>query len=331
MITIAVDVMGGDYAPEQPILGILDALKENGDLKVIAVGSREAMDTYFKGKQYDADRVEFVYTEEVIETAESPVKAAKQKKNSSLVQVVRMVKEGRADGCLSAGNSGALLVAATAYLKRLPGVSRPPLAPIVPTRKGPAILVDCGANVDARPEHLVTFAKLGSIYLEHVCGVKDPKVAIVNIGAEEEKGNKLVKEAMPLLKAEKSIRFTGCVEARDLLNGEAQVIVCDAFVGNVILKLLEGVIGLGKDLIKKSIYSSTKAKLGALLLKKSMMSAAKPFDVSKYGGAPLLGLEGLVVKCHGNAKRKDVANGLRQSLEFIRQDINNIIKKNMED
>lgn len=331
MVRIAVDVMGGDFAPKAALEGIIEAIDKHAQLYVIAVGDEDAIKRFLIDKAYDEKRLKIYHTDEVIETAEQPVSAVKAKRNSSLVRAVRLVKEGEADGALSAGNSGALLVAAQAYLKRIKGVKRTPLAPVIPTLKGPGILVDCGANIDARPEHLLTFAKLGSIYLENVCSIKNPKVAIVNIGAEEEKGNKLVKETFPLLRECKEINFIGSIEAREILSGYADVIVCDAFVGNVILKLTEGILNIGKDMLKETIMSSIKTKIGALLLKNKLKQSMTPFDVSRYGGAPLLGLSGLVVKCHGNAKKKEFYNSLTQSLDFVKLGINDIIKTHMEE
>ncbi|MDO5695161.1 MAG: phosphate acyltransferase PlsX [Eubacteriales bacterium] len=331
MFTIAVDVMGGDYAPEEPVLGIAEALRKHADLKIIAFGDKESIESILSGVRYPAERLEIRHTDEVIGTAESPVVAVRKKRSSSLVSAIRAVADGTADSCLSAGNSGAVLVAAQAYIKRIPGVRRTPLGPLIPTLKGPAILVDCGANVDARAEHLHAFAKLGSAYLEHICGIKAPRVALVNIGAEEEKGNKLVKETFPLLKADKHLNFIGSVEARDLLAGEAQVIVCDAFVGNVALKLVEGMLSMMKNLFRQAVYSSTRAKLGGMLLKKDLKKVLDTFDISEYGGAPLLGLEGLVVKCHGNARRQEVATACTQSLTFLEQDMNTVMKQRMEE
>lgn len=229
-----------------------------------------------------------------------------QKKDSSIVKAMKLVKEGEADAFVSAGSSGAVLVGGQVIVGRIKGIERAPLAPLIPTAKGVSLLIDCGANVDARPSHLVQFAKMGSIYMEHVIGVKKPKVGIVNIGAEEEKGNALVKETFPMLKACEDIDFIGSVEARDIPSGVADVIVCEAFVGNVILKLYEG---LGATLISKikgGMMSTLRSKIGALLVKPALKETLKTFDASEYGGAPLLGLNGLVVKTHGSSTAKEV-------------------------
>ena len=213
---------------------------------------------------------------------------------------------------------------------RIKGVERPPLAPLIPTEKGVTLLIDCGANVDARPSHLVQFAKMGAIYMEHVVGIQNPKVGIVNIGAEEEKGNALVKETFPLLKAEKDIHFIGSVEAREIPHGQADVVVCEAFAGNIILKLYEGVGAVLIDKIKEGMLSTLRSKIGAFLVKPALKATLKTFDASEYGGAPLLGLNGLVVKTHGSSKAKEVRNTLLQCVTFKKQKINDKIRESIQ-
>lgn len=264
---------------------------------------------------------------EVIETAEPPVNAIRRKKDSSIVVGMKMVKEGKADAFVSAGSSGAILVGGQVLIGRIKGVERPPLAPLIPTEKGVTLLIDCGANVDARPSHLVQFAKMGSIYMEHVLGIQNPRVGIVNIGAEEEKGNALVKETFPLLKEEKGIHFIGSVEAREIPHGQADVVVCEAFAGNIILKLYEGVGAVLIQKVKEGMMTTLRSKIGALLIKPALKATLKTFDASEYGGAPLLGLNGLVVKTHGSAKAKEVSNTLTQCVTFKRQKINEKIKE----
>jgi glycerol-3-phosphate acyltransferase PlsX len=212
---------------------------------------------------------------------------------------------------------------------RIKGVERPPLAPLIPTEKGASLLIDCGANVDARASHLVQFARMGSIYMEHVMGVKNPRVAIVNIGAEEEKGNALVKETFPLLKECRDINFIGSIEAREIPHGGADVIVCEAFVGNVILKLYEGVGATLISKVKSGMLVNLRSKIGALLVKPALKETLKSFDSSQYGGAPLLGLNGLVVKTHGNSKAKEVCNSILQCMTFKEQGINDKIRESL--
>ena len=240
-----------------------------------------------------------------------------------------MVKKGEADAMVSAGSTGANLVGGHVIIGRIKGVERPPLAPLIPTKTGFSLLIDCGANVDARPSHLLQFAKMGSVYMENVDGVKNPKVALVNIGAEEEKGNALVKETYPLLKEMEGINFIGNIEARDIPNGDADVIVCDAFVGNVILKLYEGVASVLIDKIKGSMMNSIKTKIGALLIKKDLKKTLKGFSLEEHGGAPLLGLNGLLVKTHGSSKAIEIKNSILQCITFNELDINNKFKEKL--
>ena len=272
-----------------------------------------------------------VNADDVITNDEAPVMAIRRKKDSSIVVAMNLVKNGEADAFVSAGSTGAVLVGGQFIVGRIKGVERPPLAPLIPTMNGVSLLIDCGANVDARPTHLVQFAKMGSIYMEHVVGIKNPRVAIVNIGTEEEKGNMLVKETFPLLKNCNDINFIGSIEAREIPNGAADVIVCEAFVGNVILKLYEGLGGALISKIKAGLKSTTKSKIGALLCKPALKQTLKSFDASEYGGAPLLGLNGLVVKTHGNSKSVEVKNSIIQCVTFTEQQINEKIRMNIQE
>ena len=242
---------------------------------------------------------------------------------------MNLVKHGEADAFVSAGSTGAILVGGQFVVGRIKGVERSPLAPLIPTAKGPALLIDCGANVDARASHLVQFAKMGSIYMERIVGIEKPRVAIVNIGAEEEKGNMLVKETYPLLKECKDINFIGSIEARDIPKGDADVIVCEAFVGNVILKLYEGLASTLLGKVKEGLMSSLRSKIGALLIKPALKSTLKQFGTSDQGGAPLLGLNGLVVKAHGSSSSVEITQAIRQCIQFNEEKINEKIKENL--
>lgn len=324
---VVLDAMGGDNAPKEMVKGAVEAVSKEAGLKVILVGREEEITSELASYNYKKEQIEVVNATEVIETAEPPVNAIRRKKDSSIVVGMKMVKKGEADAFVSAGSSGAILVGGQTIVGRLKGVERPPLAPLIPTEKGVSLLIDCGANVDARPSHLVQFAKMGSIYMEHIVGIKNPKVAIVNIGAEEEKGNALVKETFPLLKETKGINFTGSIEAREIPHGQADVIVCEAFTGNVILKLTEGLASTLVGKIKEGMMSTLRSKIGALLVKPALKATLKEFDASEYGGAPLLGLNGLVVKTHGSAKAKEVSNTLIQCVTFKNQKINEKIKE----
>lgn len=326
-ITIAVDAMGGDNAPVEIVKGVVAAVNDNRTVKVKLVGIEDRVKEELSKYTYDSERIQVINATEVIETAEHPVNAIRRKKDSSMVVAMNLVKAGEADAFISAGSTGAVLVGSQAIIGRINGVKRPPLAPVLPTVKGPTILVDCGANVDSRPDHLVLFAKMGAIYSEYVLGIKNPKVGIANNGAEEEKGNQLVKETFPLLKECKSINFIGSVETKDIPQGNADVVVCDGFVGNAILKMYEGVGTTLISEIKKAMLSSFRGKLGALLVKPSLKKVLKKYDATEYGGAPLLGLNGLVVKSHGSSTAKEIQKSVEQCISFVESDINSKIKE----
>lgn len=333
MVKVVVDAMGGDNAPEEPVKAAVEAVKEKENIQVILTGVQDVIEAELrKYPDYPKDRIRVVHASQVIETAEPPVMAIQKKKDSSIVVGLNLVKKQEADAFVSSGSTGAVLVGGQVIVGRIKGIRRPPLAPLIPTAKGVSLLIDCGANVDARPSHLVQFAKMGSIYMENVVGIKNPKVAIVNNGAEEEKGNALVKETFPLLKECKSINFIGSIEARDIPAGYADVVVCEAFVGNVILKLYEGVGSALVQKIKEGMMTSTRSKIGALLVKPALKETLKSFDATEYGGAPLLGLKGLVVKTHGSAKAIEIKHGIFQCVQFKQEKINEkIAERILED
>ena len=323
---VALDAMGGDNAPECNVLGAVDAVRYNDRLKVFLVGQKDKIDAVLEGKEYDKDRIEVVDAPEVIENAEPPVLAIRKKKESSIVKAMNLVKSGECDAYVSAGSTGATLVGGQVIIGRIKGVERAPLAPLIPTKDGVALLIDCGANVDARPSMLVQFAKMGTVYMRDIVGIENPRVGILNIGAEEDKGNALVKDTFPLLKACPDINFIGSIEARDIPAGYADIVVCDAFVGNVVLKLYEGVGGTLISKVKEGMMTSLRSKIGALLVKPALKQTLKSFDASEYGGAPMLGLNGLVVKTHGSSSPKEVRNTLIQCVAFKEQNISEKIK-----
>lgn len=329
IIKIAVDAMGGDNAPGQIIKGAVEAINERNDIKVFLVGREDIVNSELQQYTYNKEQIEVVHASDIITNDEAPVMAIRRKKDSSIVVAMKLVKNGDADAFISAGSTGAILVGGQLIVGRIKGVERPPLAPLLPTVNGVSLLIDCGANVDARSSHLVQFAKMGSLYMQHIVGIKNPKVAIVNIGIEEEKGNMLVKETFPLLKNCEDINFIGSIEARDIPYGMADVIVCEAFVGNVILKLYEGLSAALVGTIKKGLTSTTKSKIGAVLCKGELKKTLKGFDASTYGGAPMLGLNGLVVKTHGSSKNTEIRNAIIQCVSFSEQNINEKIKENI--
>ena len=321
MVRVAVDAMGGDNAPGEIVKGCLLALQKSEAVKILLCGKEEIL-RQLVGQQYPAERLEIVPASEVIETGDVPVVSVRKKKDSSLVVGMKLIREERADAFVSAGNSGAILVGGQVLVGRLPGVERAPFAPLIPTEDGGVtLLLDSGANVDAKAAHLVQFAEMGSLYMEKALGIEKPRVAILNVGVEEEKGNALVKETYPLLKATPGINFIGSIEAREVLHGQADVCVAEAFTGNMVLKAIEGTASTFQHIIKRAAMSNLRSKIGAALLKPALKEALQSFDASRYGGAPMLGLRGLVVKVHGNAKAAEVCNAVLQCETFHRENI----------
>lgn len=318
---IAVDGMGGDNAPKEIIEGVYKALGEFSDLQIQVYGHQEQMSAFLK----EHDRLEVIHCEEVIEATDDPVRAVRRKKNSSMVQMAQAVKDGRADACVSAGNTGALMSAGLFVVGRIEGVDRPALAPTLPTidRKG-FVMLDMGANAEARPEHLVQYAIMGSIYAEKVRGIQNPTVGLLNIGTEEKKGNELTKAAFPLLK-EAPINFIGNVESRDLLNGAADVVVTDGFTGNMVLKTIEGTAMNVFAMIKDVFNSSAKTKVAALLVKDDLRGLKGMLDYSEYGGAGLFGLKAPVIKAHGSSNANALFNAIRQTRTMVEHDVTGTI------
>ena len=318
--------MGGDNAPVEIVKGAVDATNENPDISVFLTGRTDTIQNVLRDLTYDEERVKIVEAPEIIETGEPPVLAIRQKRESSLVKAMYLVKEGKCDAFVSAGSTGAILVGGQVVIGRIKGIQRAPLAPLIPTEHGFSLLIDCGANVDARAPQLVQFAQIGSIYMQEVMHVKNPRVALVNIGAEEEKGNQLVRETYPLLKNCPDINFIGNIEARDIPAGAADVVVCEAFVGNVILKMYEGVASSLMQVIKKGMMSSLKSKIGAFLVKPALKASLADYDMNKHGGAPMLGLNGLAVKAHGSSNAQTFKNACLQCVDFYKADMGNLIR-----
>ena len=329
-IVIAVDTMGSDNGSKYFVQGVSEAMGAYDDLSFILTGKEKELMQYVDQYGCDKTRIQIVDASEDITCHDAPVDAIRKKKNSSMVLALNAVKNGDAQACISAGNSGALLAGGQFLVGRAKGVKRTPLAPLIPHRYGSSLLIDCGANVDAKPENLVQFAKMGSIYMKNIEGVENPRVGIINIGAEDEKGNELVKSTIPLLRECKDINFIGSVESRDIPNGPADVLVCEAFVGNVLLKFFEGLGKMFMAEIKDTLKSNVKTKIGGALIYKPLKQTFKRYMADDKGGAPLLGLKGLVVKIHGNCKNNEVRTAIEQCRSFVKKDVTGQIIRTFE-
>jgi len=317
-ITVAIDAMGGDNAPFEIVKGAVDATKEL-EVNIKLVGPQEVIEAELQKYTYDEAHIQVIHASEVIGTDESPTMAIRKKKDSSMVVGLNLVKNGDADGFVSAGSTGALLTGALFIIGRIEGVERPALATCLPTKDGFTFLVDSGANVDCKAKYLEQFAKMGAVYVENVFGIQNPTVALVNIGSEKEKGNALTKEAYDLLEAT-DLNFIGNVEPRDIPSAGPNVTVCDGFVGNIILKLSEGITMTLLKIIKKEITVGV-YKIAAAMLKTPFRNIKKHFDADEVGGAPFIGLNALVVKAHGSSNAKAVKNAIRQCVSFSEADI----------
>ncbi len=323
---ICVDAMGGDFAPVSTTRGVVKALNANKNIEIMLVGKEDLILANLRDLEYDKDRLTIVDATEVIENEDSPASAIKHKKDSSMVRGLNLVKEGEAQAFVSAGNTGALLAGSTTIIGRIKGVKRPCLATVLPDAKDGALLLDCGSNTDCKPEYLEQFAILGSVYMNKIHNVENPRVSLLNIGSEETKGKQLVKETYKILQETKNLNFIGNIEANQIPNGVTDVIVCDGFDGNVVLKLSEGLLKSFNNLLKESLTSSPISTLGAILSKGAFSKMKKKFDIEKVGGAPFLGLNALVVKAHGSSSEDAIKNAILQCDKFIESDFVNTIK-----
>lgn len=308
------DAMGGDYAPEEIIKGTLMAAETWPDLSLILVGQQERILPFFVGAK--PPNISLVEASEVIEMDEHPANAVRKKKDASIVVATRLVKLGEADAVVSAGSTGAQMAAALLGLGRIKGIERPAIGTVLPTAEGGKLILDVGANLDASPEQLSQYALMGSIYAEKILGIPNPRVGLLNIGSEEGKGNELTQKTYPLLKVA-PINFIGNIEGRDVPYGRADVVVCEGFVGNVLLKTAEGLAGVLFQLIKEKITSNLIRKLGALAVKPGLKEIAQMMDYAEYGGAPLLGVNGISIICHGSSKTKAIFNAIRVAQECV--------------
>lgn len=313
---IFLDATGGDDAPKAPVAGALEALRLHKDLEMTLAGDKASIDKLL----YDCDdvkeRLTVVDAPETITNHDAPVMAVRKKTKSAIVMGMLAVKAKEADGFVSAGSTGAVLAGAMFRLGRIPGIERPALAPLLPNGKGYFLLIDCGANVDSQPLWLAQFGMMGNAYMEGVLEMKKPRIGLLNIGAESEKGNQLVKDTYPLME-KAPYHFIGNVEARDITYDKADVLVADGFAGNVVLKFMEGVAGTLMGIIKREITADMRGKIGGLLLKPAFKRVSKAMDYTEVGGAPLLGVEGAVVKAHGSSDGHAIACAIRQAMNMV--------------
>ncbi|WP_018660027.1 phosphate acyltransferase PlsX [Heyndrickxia acidiproducens] len=319
---LAIDAMGGDFAPKEIVLGINRAVKAYEDIECILYGDQKQIEQYLQ----PSGRVRIVHTDEVIAGTDEPVRAVRRKKNASMVLMAQAVKNGEADACLSAGNTGALMAAGLFIVGRIEGIERPALAPVIPTMDGQGIvMLDLGANADAKPEHLLQFAIMGSIYAEKVRGIESPRIGLLNIGTEEKKGNDLTKKTFQMLK-EADLNFIGNVESRALLQRPADVVVTDGFTGNMVLKTIEGTAGSLFSMIKKVFLTNMKTKIAAAMVKPELSGLKNMMDYSEYGGSGLMGLNAPVIKAHGSSNANAIFNAVRQTREMVQHDVIGKIK-----
>lgn len=323
---LAVDAMGGDNAPKEIVLGAMKAIEKYNDIHIVLVGDEKKIREHLTND----DRIEILHTEEVILSTDEPVRAVRRKKTASMVLAAQQVADGHADACISAGNTGALMAAGLFVVGRIEGIERPALAPTLPTIGGEGfLLLDVGANADAKPEHLVQYAIMGSIYSEKARGISRPRVGLLNIGTEEKKGNELVRNTYDLLK-DADINFIGNVESRDLLEGAADVVVADGFTGNMVLKTIEGTAMSVFKMLKTALTSSFKSKMAAAVLKPDLTVLKNKMDYTEYGGAGLFGLKAPVIKAHGSSDANAVFNSIRQAREMVEKDVSGTIKTAVE-
>ena len=325
---IFVDAMGGDFAPQAPVEGAVEALRRYPNIEITLAGDLKQVEPLLKDCDDVRGRITLLDAPEVITNHESPVMGVRTKKNSATVQGMLQLKEKQADGFVSAGSTGAVLAGGMFRLGRIEGVERPALAPLLPNGKGYFLLIDCGANVDCKPEYLQQFGVMGDAYMKGVMGLKQPRVGLINIGAESEKGNALVKAVYPMME-QSGYHFIGNVEARDITGDQADVLVCDGFSGNLILKFMEGVSGTLMGMIKKELMADTRSKIGALISKPAFKRVKKAMDYTEVGGAPLLGVQGAVVKAHGSSNAHAFSCAIGQCVKMIDGHVVEIIEKGM--
>lgn len=325
---VVIDALGGDNAPYEIVKGSLDALKENDDLKIIFCGDKEKIEKVLSGFKFDNERIEIIHAPDVIGNDEIPTKAIKEKTNSSLVVAFDVLRKNEdVIGLVSAGSTGAILTGGFLKIGRLRGVSRPSLIPFLPTRKGGFVLIsDCGANVDSKPINLCHFAIMASEYYKEMFGVENPRVALLNVGTENHKGNELCHGTFPLLQ-KLDINFVGNMEARDLLSGDYDVVVADGFAGNVLLKSTEGALKNFMKELKTEIKSGFLSKIGGIFMLKAFKNLKKRYDFDVYGGAPFLGCKKLIIKAHGSSKARSIEASIEELIKLYNKNFNENIEK----
>lgn len=318
---IAVDAMGGDFGPAVVVPGAVEAARLH-DLHILLVGDTPKVEAELARLDLGNIGCEIVQADDVVHMNEKPSDILRRKKNASIQVACRLVKEGAADGVVSAGHSGATVACGMFIMGRLPGVERPALAALLPTEKEPVVVLDAGANVDCRPYHLFQFGLMGDAFARDLLGYAAPRVSLLSIGEEEGKGNSQVKEAYELLKMAHNLNFIGNAEGRDIFTGDVDVVVCDGFVGNVVVKMSEGLAASLVRMLKRVFTSGVMPALGALLARGAFRNFARTIDYAEYGGAPLLGLQGLAIVCHGRSNARAMTNAIRMSGAFVRKKTN---------
>ncbi len=326
---IFLDAMGGDNAPQAPVEGAIEALRRFPNLEISLAGKLDEVTPLLTGADDVRSRITLVDAPEVITNDESPVMGVRTKKNSATVIGMLQLRDRQVDGFVSAGSTGAVLAGGMFRLGRIPGVERPALAPLMPNGKSHFLLIDCGANVDCQSDWLVQFGIMGNAYMKGVMGLKEPRVGLINIGAESEKGNKLVKETYPKMETA-PYHFVGNVEARDITGDVADVLVCDGFSGNLILKFMEGVAGTLMGIIKREMLADTRGKIAGLIAKPAFRRVKKTMDYTEIGGAPLLGVNGAVAKAHGSSNGHAIACAIAQCMKMVDGHVVDIIREGME-
>jgi len=331
VLRIVIDAMGGDQAPEEIVKGVVDAVNEFSDLTCILTGKEGKINRILDNYEFRENSIEVVDASQIVTMSDKPSEVLRKKKDSSLIVGTNLVKDNKAEALISAGNTGAVMASGIFNIGRVSEVKRPPIATVFPSKIGKTIVLDAGANVDSNPQHLIQFAIMGQIYAEQVLNITNPRVGLLSIGEEKEKGNKLNKNTYEMMEEENEINnFIGNVEGRDIFKGNCDVVVCDGFVGNIVLKTTEGVASFVFDLLKDTLTKNLKSKLGALLLKDELKKMKEKVDYKQYGGAPLLGLQGLVIISHGSSDAQAIFSAIKVAREAIQNNVVKIIESKLE-